>query len=147
MTDVFSPEKRSAVMSSIKSSGNRDTELALIALFRRNKITGWRRKWPVFGKPDFVFPRRRLAVFVDGCFWHGCPTHATQPRTNSEFWFEKLTKNRLRDRLVSRTLRRQGWSVLRIWEHELHPKNETNLLRRVKRRVYAKEKPRPTGTF
>ena len=75
----------------------------------------------------------RLAVFVDGCFWHGCPLHATQPKQNAQFWREKIARNRARDRLVTRTLRTLGWRVLRIWEHELKPKNEPRLLARLRR--------------
>jgi DNA mismatch endonuclease (patch repair protein) len=64
------------------------TELRLVAVFRALGITCWRRKAAVLGKPDFVFPKRKLAVFVDGCFWHGCPLHATQPKQNAQFWRE-----------------------------------------------------------
>jgi len=67
-------------------------------------------------KPDFVFRQARLAVFVDGCFWHGCPKHATKPKNNASFWRRKLSANKKRDRLVTRTLRRAGWHVFRIWE-------------------------------
>ena len=84
-------------------------------------------------RPDFVFPRQRLAVFVDGCFWHGCPKHANFPANNRAFWRKKLTGNKVRDRLVARTLRRRGWRVLRIWEHELTRKNQARLLRRIRR--------------
>jgi DNA mismatch endonuclease (patch repair protein) len=132
MSDVFTKAKRSDVMSRIRGSGNKATELKLIAIFRSHGVTGWRRKSPVFGKPDFVFPKHKLAVFVDGCFWHGCPIHATQPRTNAEFWREKITRNQARDRLVTRTLRRAGWRVMRIWEHDLK-KNERRLLARLLR--------------
>ena len=86
MADIWTKAKRSDVMSRIRGSGNKDTELKLMAVFRLHSVTGWRRKAPVFGKPDFVFPQLKLAVFVDGCFWHGCPIHATQPKTNAEFW-------------------------------------------------------------
>ena len=78
MPDVFTKAKRSEVMSRIRGRGNKDTELALAKLLRRHRITGWRRNQPVFGKPDFVFPKLKLAVFVDGCFWHGCPKHASK---------------------------------------------------------------------
>ena len=83
-------------------------------------------------KPDFVFRQARLAVFVDGCFWHGCPKHATKPANNKEFWKKKLAGNQTRDRLVTRTLRRAGWHVFRIWECELTRMNETRLLQRLK---------------
>lgn len=67
--------------------------------------------------PDIVFTRRRLAVFVDGCFWHGCPTHQHVPKTNREYWVPKLQANEARDRRVDVALLNAGWSVLRIWEH------------------------------
>ena len=133
MSDIFSKRKRSAVMSLIRSHGNRDTELRLIAIMRAHRITGWRRNWPLFGKPDFAFPKLKLAVFVDGCFWHGCLLHATQPKTNATFWRKKISTNRTRDRLVTRTLRARGWRVLRIWQHELSRKNERHLLARLHR--------------
>ena len=116
MPDVFTKAKRSEVMSRIRSRGNRDTELRLIALMREHGITGWRRNVPLFGKPDFVFRTAKLAVFVDGCFWHGCPRHATMPANNRAFWKAKLARNAARDRDVTRVLRGSGWAVLRIWE-------------------------------
>jgi DNA mismatch endonuclease (patch repair protein) len=84
-------------------------------------------------RPDFVFRTRKLAVFVDGCFWHGCPIHATQPKQNARFWREKIARNQARDRLVTRTLRARGWRVLRLWEHELTRKYERRLLARLRR--------------
>lgn len=119
MADVFSKEKRSQVMSRIRSRGNRKTEIALLNLMRTNGIAGWRRHYPILGKPDFVFKGLRLAIFVDGCFWHRCPRCALNPATNRKFWEAKLAANRERDRTVNRLLRQQGWRVLRIWEHSL----------------------------
>jgi DNA mismatch endonuclease (patch repair protein) len=119
MADVFDKAKRSAVMSQIRGHGNKATELALIKIFRAHGITGWRRRQPVFGKPDFVFPKNRLAVFVDGCFWHCCPKHGTIPKGNHEFWKRKLSANKRRDRIVNQTLRQSTWQVIRIWECEL----------------------------
>jgi DNA mismatch endonuclease (patch repair protein) len=79
-----------------------------------------RRSVPTFRvKPDFVFLKSRTAIFVDGCFWHGCPKHATKPANNRAFWRRKLTGNKTRDRVVNRALRRAGWKVVRIWECEL----------------------------
>lgn len=159
MPDVFTKAKRSEVMSRIRSRGNKDTELALVKLLRQEGITGWRRhvslplevpssKLQVPSsmarresrptgkvKPDFVFPKRRLAVFVDGCFWHGCPKHATKPRHNAAFWRKKFATNIARDRRVTRALRTAGWRVLRIWEHELARKNEARLLRKILSRL------------
>ncbi len=112
-------------MSRIRSRGNRETEVALAKLFRRNKITGWRRNQKLFGKPDFIFPKSRVAIFVDGCFWHGCPWHGTMPSTNRSFWRRKISRNKKRDKLVTRTLRKNGWRVLRIWGHSLKKSPET----------------------
>lgn len=132
MADVFTKAKRSAVMSRIRGSGNKGTELQLIAVFRAHGITGWRRHRALIGKPDFVFPKLRLAVFVDGCFWHGCPKHFIKPKGNADFWWKKITRNRERDCEVNRALRAQGWTVLRIWEHDLARKREVRLLARLK---------------
>lgn len=135
MADVFTKQKRSQVMSRIRGSGNKETELALISLFKRHRITGWRRNQKVFGKPDFVFRSVRVAVFVDGCFWHGCPKHGTLPANNRAFWKKKLEANRKRDHEVTRTLLKQGWQVIRIWGHELEAKDEANLLAKINRKI------------
>jgi len=119
MPDVFTKAKRSAVMSRIRGRGNKDTELALIELFRQHRIIGWRRHQKVFGKPDIIFRRNRLAIFVDGCFWHGCPKHCRIPAGNRAFWERKFAANTARDRRVNRELRKLGWRVVRIWEHDL----------------------------
>ena len=133
MPDIFTKAKRSEVMSKIRSRGNRGTELALVIFFRNHGIIGWRRHRAVFGRPDFVFPKLKLAVFVDGCFWHACPKHISLPVGNRAFWKAKLEANRRRDRLVTRELRSRGWRVLRIWEHELSRRNEGRLLARLRR--------------
>jgi DNA mismatch endonuclease (patch repair protein) len=110
---------RVRIMSAIRGRRNATTELALASLFRRSGVTGWRRNAKVIGKPDFVFPHRKVAVFVDGCFWHGCPRCYKAPRRNRAFWRTKIERNQKRDKKVSRVLRRAGWTVIRIWEHEL----------------------------
>ena len=125
MPDVFTKAKRSEVMSRIRGRGNKETELALAKLLRASSIKGWRRHQPIFGKPDFIFQKARLAVFVDGCFWHGCPKHATKPKNNRSFWRRKLSANKTRDRLVTQTLRRTGWRVIRIWECALQKRPES----------------------
>jgi len=89
-------------------------------------------------KVDFVFRQLRLALFVDGCFWHGCPKHETKPKNNRAFWHRKLSANKTRDRLVTRALRRAGWRVLRIWEHTLRratndKQNEARLVKWIQR--------------
>lgn len=119
MADVFNAEKRSSVMSKIRSSRNKSTELRLQALFKEHSITGWRRNYPLFGKPDFVFPKLRLAVFVDGCFWHGHECKNLRPKSNQDYWEKKIDRNILRDSLVTKTLSSKGWKVMRVWECQL----------------------------
>lgn len=142
MPDVFTKAKRSEVMSRIRGRGNKDTELALAQLLRQHRITGWRRHPAIFGKPDFVFTKERVALFVDGCFWHGCPKHSNFPVNNRTFWKTKLTKNMLRDKDVSRKLRKSGWCVVRIWEHDLS-KNPSVCVRRIRRALALNDVPSP----
>jgi len=102
--DTFSPKKRSWIMARVKSDGNKSTEMSLMALLREARITGWRRRYPLFGKPDFVFPKRRVAVFVDGYFWHGHPRKCRMPHANREYWMNKIARNVARDKPVTCTL-------------------------------------------
>ncbi len=132
-------------MSRIRSHGNRGTELRLATWLRKSKITGWRRRQKLFGKPDFVFRKARLAVFVDGCFWHVCPKHATLPAGNRAFWKRKLSANQRRDKLVARTLRAQGWRVLRIWEHDLAAGRMPKTLERITRSLERQRAARNTA--
>ena len=135
MPDVFTVSKRSAVMSLIRGSGNRATELRLITLLREAQISGWRRNAKLFGKPDFVFSKQRVAVFVDGCFWHrhsGCKFSYT-PKTRTEFWLPKFERNVARDRLVTRRLRQAGWRVVRIWECQLTTGKSRRAISRIER--------------
>lgn len=122
--DVFTTKKRSEVMAAVRSKGNHSTELVLAGALRRHGVAGWRRHLeiglrPGKTRPDFVFPKPKVAVFVDGCFWHCCPVHGTKPASRTDFWLPKLEQNRRRDRRVSAALRRQGWRVLRVWEHSV----------------------------
>lgn len=131
MPDVFTKAKRSEVMSRIRGRGNKETELALARLLRAGGITGWRRHQSILGRPDFIFREVRLALFVDGCFWHRCPKHSNLPANNRAFWQKKLAGNQTRDRFVNRTLRKEGWRVVRIWEHEL--KNPSRVSARIRK--------------
>ena len=131
MTDTFSTKQRSEIMKAVKSKGNKSTEIKLIAIFKFHHLIGWRRNSNLAGHPDFVFPEKRIALFADGCFWHGCPKHATWPANRAAWWRRKILGNKYRDALVTRTLRRAGWRVLRVWEHELATKNEARLARRL----------------
>lgn len=117
---TFGGLSRSELMSRIRSSGNATTEVKFLRLMRAAGIKGWRRDYPLPGKPDFVFSKVRLAVFVDGCFWHGhhCG-RALVPKRNASAWREKLLTNRRRDLRVARQLRLFGWKVLRVWECRL----------------------------
>jgi DNA mismatch endonuclease Vsr len=117
--DTVTPQERSRIMSRVKSRGNQSTELKLLELFRLYKLKGWRRKYLIEGSPDFVFPKERLVIFVDGCFWHGCPKHCRFPKSNEEYWVTKIDKNKKRDYKVTKELRGKNWTVIRIWEHEL----------------------------
>lgn len=140
MADVFDTKKRSEVMSRIRGKGNKTTELALASAFRRAGIKGWRRhlvvkltlgprvakregKAQLVVRPDFVLRRERIAVFVDGCFWHRCPLHCKMPENNRELWEQKLSRNVERDMFVDRELRKAGWLVWRFWEHAIAAKS------------------------
>ena len=119
MADWLTPEQRSRNMASIRSRGNASTEQKFARLLRTSRITGWRRHLALPGKPDFVFRQRRIAVFLDGCFWHGCPRCYQRPQSSQRYWDTKLARNRKRDRQIRTQLRRAGWRVIRIWEHEV----------------------------
>jgi DNA mismatch endonuclease, patch repair protein len=120
MTDCFEPEVRSRVMARIRSQGNYTTELRFIKLMRQYGISGWRRRSKLLGRPDFVFARAKVAVFIDGDFWHGNPKKFRLPKTNSHYWEQKIDGNRKRDRTVNKVLKQEGWRVVRIWESSLN---------------------------
>jgi DNA mismatch endonuclease (patch repair protein) len=113
--DHVSKAVRSKIMAAVRSRGNTTTELPLGKILWAAELRGYRKHWHVAGKPDFAWPGRKVAVFVDGCFWHGCRCKYL-PRTNTEFWRNKIEANKRRDRLVVKSLRRDGWSVVRIKE-------------------------------
>lgn len=110
---------RSRIMACVKSSGNKSTEVAFISILKAKSIKGWRRNYARYGKPDFVFLSKRIAVFIDGCFWHKCPEHCRLPSSNVAYWVNKIDGNAKRDRHVTRELRKKGWIVIRFWEHDL----------------------------
>ena len=131
MTDIFTVRERSVLMSKVRGKGNRSTEQRMGKVLRTRKITGWRRHFPIRGTPDFAFPVMKVAVFVDGCFWHGCPFHCRFPKTRRKYWRDKIQRNMERDKETNRTLRRKGWKVIRVWECEL--KDLTRLNRKLRR--------------
>lgn len=113
-------KERSRTMAAIKAKHTRTTEWRLRMALVRQGIKGWTLHADELpGKPDFYFSRKRLAIFVDGCFWHGCPGCGHIPKTRSMFWEEKIRLNQERDRRNKSVLQRLGISIIRIWEHEL----------------------------
>jgi DNA mismatch endonuclease (patch repair protein) len=126
MADIFTPAKRSWVMSRIRS---RDTKIEkkMAQLLRKNKLH-YRRFPKVFGSPDFVV-EKKLLVFCDGDFWHGY-RYAKKKKPPKKFWRDKIERNMERDRTVTRKLRADGWSVVRLWEHDIE-KNLGLCLRRI----------------
>jgi DNA mismatch endonuclease (patch repair protein) len=150
VADIYTRTQRSALMAKVRARGNATTELALARILRAEGLAGWRRHrllkgvggaWQV--RPDFVFPLRRWAVFVDGCFWHGCPRHGTRPKGRAAFWRRKFAANRARDRRNTRQLRAAGWRVLRLWEHELRAAVRPALLRKLRRLTAAPANKKP----
>ena len=131
MSDVFSKEKRSQVMKAVKSKNTKTTEMKIIQIFKELGIKGWRRTYPLIGKPDFVFPRKHIIVFVDGCFWHGHDCRNVTPSANAEFWNAKRLYNKEHDFLITETLQQKSWTVIRIWECELKKKNREVLLEKI----------------
>jgi len=118
--DTVSPEIRSRVMAQVRSQRNRSTEWRLRAYLIRAGIRGWKlNPLDIHGKPDFAFRDQRLLLFVDGCYWHGCPKCYRRPSSHTDYWDAKVRRNRARDRKTATQLKRDGWRVLRIWEHQL----------------------------
>ncbi len=114
------PAKRSRTMSAIRGKHNRSTELCLRMAFIREGIKGWRlhaNELP--GNPDFFFKKEKIAIFVDGCYWHGCPKCGHIPKTRSQFWAAKIKRNQQRDKKNRTKLKKKGITPIRIWEHEL----------------------------
>jgi DNA mismatch endonuclease, patch repair protein len=130
MSDTFTPQQRSDIMRRVKSRRNRSTELELIAFFKKQGIKGWRRNFPLLGKPDFVFPKERIALFADGCFWHGHDCRNTRPQQNKPYWDAKRKRNQDRDQLVTDVLTQKGWTVVRIWECEIKKGDFDKIIRK-----------------
>jgi DNA mismatch endonuclease (patch repair protein) len=152
MADIVDAKKRSEMMSKIRGTGNKTTELAFIAAMRKAGIKGWRRhvafrlalvlpgRQAILGemkttaiRPDFVFRNEKLVVFIDGCFWHRCPKHSSIPKQNTEFWLKKLEMNVARDTATTAAFKKKGWRVMRVWEHELL--KQEKMVRRLTRRL------------
>jgi len=117
MPDCFTKEKRSEVMSKIKSK-NTKAELILRKFLWKNKLR-YMLHQNLPGKPDIVFKSKKVAIFVDGCFWHKCPKCYKEPKSNKKYWIPKINKNVKRDKANNLKLKKDGWKVLRFWEHEI----------------------------
>jgi DNA mismatch endonuclease (patch repair protein) len=121
--DNLTKNERSSLMRKVKSKKNKSTELKTIEIFKSLGIKGWQRGYKIIGHPDFVFRKQRIAIFVDGCFWHGCARHCRIPMDNHEYWINKVKKNIARDIKITEYIQQKNWNVLRIWEHELEKKS------------------------
>lgn len=120
MSDNLKPDDRKRTMQAVKSKGTR-LEKQLFAMLSRMGISGWKKNVKdILGKPDVAFLNRKIAIFVDGCFWHGCPhCHRKLPKTNHEYWERKIKRNVELAEFYNEQLSREGWTVIRIWEHEI----------------------------
>lgn len=135
MADVLTKEQRSRCMSAIRGKDTKPEILLRKTLWHKGYRYRLKNRLP--GRPDIIFPTERVAVFVDGCFWHGCPEHYQKPDTNARFWREKIRKNTQRDKEVNALLNSKGWKVLRFWEHEVR-NNPEACARRVIRALEAR---------
>jgi len=136
--DTVTKAKRSEIMSRVCGKGNFSTELRLGLLFARLRIKGWKRNVRALaGSPDFVFPVQRLAVFVHGCFWHGCSKCYSAPTTNRVFWRSKIVANKKRDARALRLLRKAGYSTIVVWECQLRQPLIKQTINRIKRAIAA----------
>lgn len=118
MTDVLTPDQRKLNMSRIRGKDT-SPELIIRKLLYSTGIRGYRIHYKLPGKPDIVFTKKRLVIFIDGCFWHKCPIDFKEPETRKEFWMNKINSNVIRDQTVQNLLKSSGWTVIRIWEHEV----------------------------
>lgn len=145
MVDFLSKKKRSRLMAAITSKGNLSTEMTVLKKLKERGLIGWRRHWPVLGRPDFAWPKLKIALFVDGCFWHGCSCRRA-PKSNIEFWDQKIQRNRKRDNIVTNGLKKRRWLVFRIRECNLKKNSVLNhIYRRIKatqakKRIYAQNR-------
>lgn len=118
MADVLTKKQRSYCMSQIKGKDTQP-EIILRKALSSAGLKGYRLHYKLIGKPDIVFPKKKIAIFIDGCFWHKCPKCFISPETNKSFWRKKIDSNVRRDGIVNSELKSKGWKVIRIWEHEL----------------------------
>ena len=118
MADVLTKKQRSFCMSRIRGK-NTQLEIVFGACMRKTGLKGFRKGHGLEGKPDYVFQQKKVAIFLDGCFWHGCPICYREPKTNIKFWKTKIISNKIRDITVNGLLRNRGWRVKRFWGHRI----------------------------
>jgi len=116
--DNLTPEQRKKNMSNIRSQDTKP-ELIIEKELKKRKIYFSRNSKNIFGKPDFIFRRKKIVLFVDSDFWHCHPTRFIKPKSNLEYWEKKIERNIMRDKLVNRTLKKEGWRVIRVWEYDI----------------------------
>lgn len=133
MTDVLTKEQRTYNMSQIRSK-NTKPEITLRKLLFARGIRGYRIHYNLPGKPDIVFTKNKIAIFIDGCFWHKCPICFKEPATRKNFWIEKIDNNVLRDKENSEKLTADGWVVFRFWEHEIR-KNPEDVVEKILKKL------------
>jgi len=125
MTDVLTENQRKFNMSRIRGK-NTGPEIKVRKLLFSNSIRGYRIHYSLPGKPDIVFIKKKIVIFIDGCFWHKCPVDFQEPKTRNEFWMKKINSNVERDQEVNKQLLNDGWKVIRFWEHEV--KNQPEIV-------------------
>jgi DNA mismatch endonuclease (patch repair protein) len=120
MSDNLTPEDRLKTMRAVKGKGTK-LEQRFFSMLAGMRIGGWKKNVSeIVGKPDVVFLDQKVVVFIDGCFWHGCPVCQRKlPKTNKEYWEQKIKRNILSAKSVNQTLQQDGWKVIRVWEHEM----------------------------
>ncbi|MGO9871217.1 MAG: very short patch repair endonuclease [Methanoregula sp.] len=121
MSDVLTQEQRKLNMSHIRAK-NTGPEVKLRKLLFAKGFRGYRIHFDLLGKPDIVFTKKKIAIFIDGCFWHKCPVCFQEPETRKEFWMKKIQSNIDRDKKVNEQLKSEGWTIIRIWEHDVRKK-------------------------
>lgn len=131
MTDKVSPKKRSQIMSKIKSKNTKLENKIISDLWKRG-FRFRRNVASLTGKPDIAIKKYKIVIFIDSCFWHGCPQHCRMPSSNRTYWEKKIKRNKERDREVTNFYKEKGWHILRIWEHELKNDYE-NILNKIEK--------------
>ncbi|MEZ7892706.1 MAG: very short patch repair endonuclease [Candidatus Wallbacteria bacterium] len=138
MTDTVDKQTRSKIMQKVKSFDT-SIEVKLRKELWKHEIKGWRKNYKkLIGKPDIVFTKYKIAIFINGCFWHGCPKCYRLPQTNKKYWINKVNKNTLRDKNNIKILMKIGWTVINFWEHEIN-NNILKCINKIKKNLKIKK--------